>query len=368
MKKTLKIALSVVFVLAIVFSSLAFVSAETESAFEGRAYATVVTASDFQDYDSKAFIRFGNILGLMKEDGMVQPCSMLSAGDYSRILPDYATAGIVQLKSAMLGVYPEMDENAILCIQGNHDIKSAGFIPTGFSDMGSYCLYAINENDFPWDQYLTNGSKVKKTAADVEEKLNAMIEAEDFRPVIIITHVPLHHTRRGGGGDNQYASYLFDVINKAAEKLDIIFLFGHNHSSDYDDYIGGSVNYIAKGETIRIPYADKRSETEYKEETLNFTYTNAGYVGYSGNGTENGSTNVLTVGAIQFTKDSFHLVKYAESGVIATYDVDRINVDDSDTIGGISAAKIPVINNSFLYELAKKIINFLLSIFKTFPI
>lgn len=364
MKKTLKIALSVVFILALVFSSLAFVFAdEAASDFDSGAYATVVTGSDFQDFNSEAFLRFGRILTLMKENGMAQPESMLSAGDYSRMLPDYATAGVVQLKSAIKEVYPEINEDAVICIQGNHDIKSAGFVPTGFYDMGSYCLYAINENDFPWNQYLTTGASVKKVAKDVEEKLNGMIEANDLRPVIIITHVPLHHTNRGGGGDNQYASYLFDVINKAAEKLDVIFLFGHNHSKAYDDYIGGSVNFIAKGETIRIPYADKRSETEYREETLNFTYTNAGYVGYSKNGTENGSTNVLTVGAIQFSADKFHFVKYSEDGVIATYDVQRIN-----QAGEEKAPVLPAVNNSFLYQLAKKFIDFLLSIFGVFPI
>ncbi|MEI3218533.1 MAG: hypothetical protein V8S08_01495 [Lachnoclostridium sp.] len=47
---------------------------------------------------------------------------------------------------------------------------------------------------------------------------------------------------------NIYSNILFPVINEAAAKLDIIYLFGHNHSDIYGNYIGGSVNYLGVGE------------------------------------------------------------------------------------------------------------------------
>ena len=148
-----------------------------------------------------------------------------------------------------------------------------------------------------------------------------MIAAGDTRPVIVLTHVPLHHTRRDSGGDNLYSSYIFDVLNQAAKTLDIIFLFGHNHSSSYDDYIGGSVNLLAPGDEIRLPDRANKSTSTYLTQTLAFTYANCGYVGYSGNGVSDTSTNALTVGCIRLTENSIRFVRYSENGL---YSIDYI--------------------------------------------
>ena len=71
-------------------------------------------------------------------------------------------------------------------------------------------------------------------------------------------------------------------MNEAGRDLDIIYLFGHNHSKGWDCYLGGSSVFRAPGETILIPDAgDNTANTDaFTEETLNFTYLNAGYVGY----------------------------------------------------------------------------------------
>ena len=57
----------------------------------------------------------------------------------------------------------------------------------------------------------------------------------------------------------------------------MLFLFGHDHSNGWDDYLGASSIYLAKGDNILI--AD-HSQTEFTQRTLNFTYMNAGYTGY----------------------------------------------------------------------------------------
>ena len=79
-----------------------------------------------------------------------------------------------------------------------------------------------------------------------------------------------------------YAEYIFEVLNEyAKEGQNIIYLYGHNHNSwGYDDYLGGSSVYLTKGDTIYIPKLDKHTEVPNKK-TLQFTYMNAGYVGYS---------------------------------------------------------------------------------------
>ena len=347
--KTMKL-LSVILALSIIFCLSVSAVASNEGAFDDEAYASVVTGSDFQYSHDTAYNRFTKVLSLMKADGLETPHSMLVGGDYTRLLFDDAKPGMYQIKRNMLSVYPEMDENSIVCIQGNHDNPSAGFTKTGFYDMGAYCLYSINEDDFPWLQYLRPAmkSKIKSLAADIESKLNAMIENGDTRPVFVLTHVPLHHTVRAQGGDNRYASYIFNVLNEAGKKLDVVFLFGHNHSDTYDDYIGGSVNFLQAGDEIRIPDPKKLSKSEYLTETLNFTYLNCGYIGYSGNTVSDTSTNVLTIGCVRIGSDHLRFIKYTEDGVYSVNDVSRITNGE-----GGSASGATEYNNSAIWSFIR---------------
>ena len=349
MKKILSVLL--VCVLALTLALPAFAA---DSPFAEDAVANVLTGSDFQDLEPKAYDRFGRILAKMQADGLPTPDSMLVGGDYTKVLFDYATPGIVQIRDNLTAVYPDADPDSVVCIQGNHDNPAAGFAETGFYDMGAYALYAINEDDFPWNQYLRPGvdRRIQKVAADLEKNLNAMIENGDRRPVIVLTHLPLHHTVRANCGDNQYASYLFDVLNEAGKTLDVIFLFGHQHSDDYDDYIGGSVNFMTAGDTIRIPLTDRRGEDAYTEETLTFTYANCGYVGYSNNGVSETSTNVLTLGVIQFTEESFRFVKYTEEGLFRVSEARRLNPASEVENGVRESAPARMNLTVWLYEKA----------------
>lgn len=344
MKKYLKLFLSVLIALIIAVTSVLPAFAEVNP-FGDDAYASVVTVSDMQDNGTKAFDRFGRVLNVMKNDGLETPDSVLIGGDFTKILFDYASPGIIHVKDQLTSVYPDADPNSVVVIQGNHDNTVSGFTKTGFYDMGDYVLYCINENDFPWKQNLRCDRKVKKVAEDMESNFAAMVEQGDTRPVIVITHIPLHHTRRSDGKDNMYASYIFNVLNTYGTKLDIAFIFGHNHSNTYDDYIGGSVNFFTRGDKIRIPTADKKSAVEYTEETLNFTYTNCGYIGYSKNTVSDTSTDVLTVGVIRISDDNLRFVKYSEDGMVMVKDVARIT---SST--GAERTEYPELQNSKIWE------------------
>ena len=324
MNKTKKL---LAILLAVLLVSAAALPAFTASPFNDDAYASILTGSDFQDLGTAAYDRFGRFLRVMKNDGLETPDSMLVGGDYTKVLFDYAVPGEAQIKDQLAAVYPDADTERVVCIQGNHDNPSSGFTKTGFYDMGVYCLYVINEDDFPWLQGYRPGvgELIKKLAADLEKCLNGMIGAGDMRPVIVMTHLPLHHTDRALYMDNLYASYLFNVLNEAGRTLDIVFLFGHQHSGDYDDYIGGSVNFMAPGETIRVPKADAVGENAYTNETLTFTYTNYGYTGYSDNNETETSTNALTLGVVRLSDQKIRIVKYTENGVFRANDVERKN-------------------------------------------
>ncbi len=356
-KKLLALAIAAVLVLAVA------VPAFTASPFNDNAYASILTGSDFQDTCTAAYDRFGRFLTAMKNDGLETPDSMLVGGDYTKVLFDYAVPGEAQIKDQLTAVYPDADQDRVICIQGNHDNPSSGFAKTGFYDMGVYCLYVINEDDFPWLQGMRPGvgECIKKLAADIKEKLDGMISSGDMRPVLVMTHLPLHHTDRAMYADNLYASYLFNVLNEAGKTLDIVFLFGHQHSGNYDDYIGGSVNFMGPGETIRVPRPDTAGENAYTNETLNFTYTNCGYTGYSNNSDTETSTSALTLGVVRISDKSIRVVKYTENGVFRSNDIERKNPGaGKENAAGGSASKL----SERFWQAEAKVFRWVFDLFK----
>ena len=115
-------------------------------------------------------------------------------------------------------------------------------------------------------------------------------------------------TKNDGGG--KYANYIFDVLNAAGENgLNIIFLYGHDHSNGWDDYLGGSCVYLAKDDEINIAQS---SQTYFAAKTLNFSYLNAGFVGYYEN--HNGADNTLTMTAFKIYSDKVVVSRYSDSG------------------------------------------------------
>ena len=369
-QKAKRLSIALLALLLTVTLVLSAVAALNESGvFAEKAYTDLVTFSDCQSFGPGAFNNFGKVLSVMHDDGLPEPDALLVGGDYSRLLNDYATPGIIQLRDQYTAVYENGDPDDIITAQGNHDSRIPAFYPTGMYDMGTYCFYLINEDDYPWLQLLrTQGKKtVQRTAKNIKTALDQMIADGDTRPVIFITHVPLHHTTRTFGGDNLYASYLFDVINEAAKSLDIIFLFAHNHSGDYDDYIGGSINFMAPGDTIRIPDPEKLSKTTYREETLNFTYTNCGYIGYSKNSNTETSTNALSLGAIRFFADKFVFLKYTEDGLFRQDEVQRMHPASEEDMQQAATTSALKRNNEKIWNFEKQIlepvVRFFLKIF-----
>ncbi len=360
MKKLMKKIISAV-VAAVIIVVSAVTGFASEDTFASDAYATIITASDFQNSGTQAYDRFGKILDIAIKDGMPDADSMLVGGDYTMLLFDNAVPGISRIRRTYLDAFPKNDPASVVCIQGNHDNPKAEFTDTGFYNMGAYCLYVINENDFPWKQSMKKDDGVKEVAADIEKNLNDMIKEGDNRPVIVMTHVPLHHTGRSGYGDNMYASYIFNVLNEKGKQLDIVFIFGHNHSSAYDDYIGGSVNFMAPGEKIRIPFPDKKGEDCYSEETLNFTYTNCGYIGYSNNHKTETSTDILTLGFIQLTPEKLRFIKYSENGVYSVKEVGRVN-NNSD----VKSPEYPAIDDNCICHTDNPVLKVIWNVYMFF--
>ncbi|MGN0487367.1 MAG: VWA domain-containing protein [Acutalibacteraceae bacterium] len=307
------------------------------SAVQSDAYATVFSASDFQSSDIT--VNYLAILQQIVAAGYTTPDGILCGGDYNGYT---GTATDVQkIIDDTKTIYPDMADDNFIFVQGNHDDPHELLTPSGFHEFEDYVVYSLNEDDFKTSQSgrTAYDEVVQARAADIRSNLENMIAIGDTRPVFFITHVPFHHSSRSTYGDNLYAKYIVDVLNDMGQYLDIISMFGHNHSSNYDDYIGGSVNYIAKGETMRVPIPDtaQQGATGYTEETLNFTYMNCGYVGYSSNAVSSTSTNVLTTGVFEICPTSIELSRYTSSGLYTTETIERINPQTSEPYANIGS-------------------------------
>lgn len=264
---------------------------------------TILFASDYQGDN-----RYQNTKDLINvTKGYVKPNLFIICGDYRVTLDNNyveSEKGILELSEMINFTF----DVPIITIQGNHDLPNTLGIPKkDYFETDKYIIYIINRDDFPNNQDIEKNSKevVEKTSKRLEKFLK---NQKSNKPIFIVTHVPLHYTNRNNGEDNKYAENLFNVINKYSKKLDIVFLYGHNHSGIFDDYIGGSINYIPKGSYINVGGINKK-------EKINFTYMNAGYIGFSNNTVTDTSTNILSISSIKIKKDTLEIQRYTKDGI-----------------------------------------------------
>ena len=118
---------------------------------------------------------------------------------------------------------------SVLAASGNNDNTEDG-----------YGVFVINESDYMW--YNDNESRIKQTAANLKSYLDEKLAEEFDAPIFVVSHLGVHYNHRTKSeGFAKYGKYIFDVVNEAgAEGLNIIFLFGHNHSEGRDDDLGAS--------------------------------------------------------------------------------------------------------------------------------
>lgn len=262
----------------------------------------VYAASDFQPYNGNSDdpeqgrLCMQTILRQMKKDGYDIKGALL-CGDYSKtgntwtnINPELNDAGIASI-AAVLQEELGLGHDAAVYVQGNHDpADTEGLDPSGANDTEYYGVFVLHEDDYQWKQGTGNKTGNEATdakesaeaaAAALENYLQAKVEQQYDKPIFICSHVPLHYSYRTfvmSSLDNIYAGLLFDVLNEYGSRLNVIFLFGHNHSDTHDDYLGGSAVYLPEGDTILIP--NREDGKKFDERTLTFTYLNAGYLGY----------------------------------------------------------------------------------------
>lgn len=295
-------------------SSSSVISSSSSSSIDYSKMTRVVACSDYQDDRGhlKSQENVLDILMSMEDNGVDEMDGFLCCGDYDYGYED-SINGISSLKDVM-SYYVEEENMAFA--QGNHDeilVGTNGLAKSGDNDplSNEYGVFVINEDDYMW--YNNNASTIKNTAYRLQNYLNEKIEEHYNKPIFILSHLALNYSMRTYyDGDGQYARFIFDVLNEAGNKgLNIIYLFGHNHSNGWDDYLGGSSVYLSKGDSILVA---EYSKEEFNEYTLNFTYLNAGYVGYYRDVNE-GADTTLTMTVFDIYYDKVIINRYSKNGL-----------------------------------------------------
>ena len=264
-----------------------------------------------------------DILGAMANAGYGLFDGFMSGGDYSAGTSEPETsAGLAGLDAEISKVV----YNNKFYSQGNHDPETTvGLTPHGANDPygAPYGLFLINE-----DNYADTGAGGQDVAEELTNYFNAKINGNwGNKPIFVVCHVPLNFSMRTVTGQNaRTAMPIVEACNAAGEAgLNIIFLFGHNHSGGYDNYIGGGSVYLKKGDTMLV--SSTNDYTTPEAVTLNFTYMTAGYIGYYGT-TTGGADGTLTMTVFRIQKDGSVIIgRYDKNGI---HDLKAAGVKNTD--------------------------------------
>ncbi len=298
-----------------IFAIVITLSVLTSVCFTGTIFAedktVVIACSDFQpEYgNSSGKTVLEGLVNSLKNEGITSADGFLCCGDYDYEYTE-TKQGIDTVKETVKSI---VDTNMVF-VQGNHDsaVGTDGISYSGNNDPenGKYGVFVINEDDYMWHN--SDEETIKNTAQNLIDYLNRKIRNGYDNPIFIVSHLALNYNMRTKyDGDGMHANYIFDVLNEAGKKgLNIIYLFGHDHSNGWDDYLGGAAIYLEKGDKILIA---QNSQTVFKEETLNFTYMNAGYIGYYRD-VNDGADTALTMTSFEFTDKELVIARYDNSG------------------------------------------------------
>ncbi|MBQ1553278.1 MAG: metallophosphoesterase, partial [Clostridia bacterium] len=299
-KRSVSIFLTLLFVLS-AFAPAAGtfeLQAVAQTPVGDEAVTTVIACSDFQyrntvpaeyssglgttasgDAGGKALLQA--ISAQMANAGVSNADGFICAGDYDYDLNSRNTTSQINITSGAIAAMKEgvsaitSDDTAFVNIQGNHDPQSTagGTAPSGDNDpaSGAYGVFVINERDYQWKTSGLDENATLQAAENLRRYFNSKIAVDYTAPIFVVSHVPLHYTMRSkNDGETIYARHIFDVLQEAGEQgLNIIFLYGHNHTNGWDDYLGGSKVFLTKGDSINITAL--RDKDSFTVETLNFT-------------------------------------------------------------------------------------------------
>lgn len=274
MKRILTLALSLLLLLC----AVPVVSAEQMVATEED--VILLAGSDFQVGNQTTQIE--KIFDVLSIHGLTRADGAFFVGDYTaeKRESNISAKGIEVLKK----LYQPIVGDNMIFTQGNHDpADTVGLAKDGNNDpaSGKYGVFVINEDQRMEYNDDSCYEDTLEAANALKAYLDDKVEKSWKKPIFVLNHIGLHWGNRTIKQGAAFHGYLLmDVLNEAGAKgLNIIYLYGHNHSGGYDDWLGGGSVYFKKGDQIPVAMGSKKKE-DAKLYTLNFTYMNAGYIGY----------------------------------------------------------------------------------------
>ena len=285
----------------------------------------LLAGSDFQV--GNATWQIENIFSVLEIHGLTKADGAFFVGDYTanpRVAEDGTTSAVASAKGieVLKDLYRPIVGDNMIFTQGNHDhVDTKGLAKDGNNDpaSGKYGVFVINENQRMEFNDASSFEDTKAAADALKIYLDDKAAKGFTKPIFVLNHIGLHWGNRTvSQGVAIHAELLVNVLNEAGAKgLNIIYLYGHNHSSGYDDAMGGGAVYFKKGDKIEVPisaeyfinaHEAKKKHTTY---TLNFTYMNAGYIGaYS---TAESSTDAtVTMSVFLIRGDEVIITRYDE--------------------------------------------------------
>lgn len=291
----------------------------------------VIAASDFQASGLSTGQTFvSGTLSAIQQAGYKTADGFLFCGDYTTEMnrPEASEQGMSALKTTLFSAGFGLNDNNSVFIQGNHDPSGTRHLAASGAQTvpdKKYGVFVINEDDFMWLQSRTptdgnsnvaeHEEKVKRTAKALDTYLAAMLNQKFSAPIFILSHLPLHYTMRSyKDGDGRYAKFIFDVLNRYGKKgLNLIFLYGHNHSHGWDNYIGGGSVFLAPNSKIYI--ADPENHQKCTREKNAFIYMNAGFVGYcTTDDPKDGADKTLSMSLFEITDNAILIRRFTPQG------------------------------------------------------
>lgn len=183
---------------------------------------------------------------------------------------------------SVMGVVSEENLQAVYTT-GNHEFYNGQFSSTSSNNKSQFKIGEEGLNGSNYRIYCLgtdnwNGSRDNYTTGQISTLSNYLNNAGNDKPIIILTHFPLHYYGSGGswgGGGRQTtnADQVIDVLNNAAtaNQQKIVLLWGHNHTvsdTHYDQIYapGDSIEYSSgNSKELNFYYgaAGCMSDTEY---------------------------------------------------------------------------------------------------------
>ena len=290
---------------------------------KGKAYGYAVTASAPEPKMTSLFVatdrhNYGNYFTTLVQKScsytdVPDPTVVILGGDNvgsgNTDAPGFSFSTLKSEAESGLGT----DDFTFLGTYGSHDDGCTDGYSAFFSgpkELDGYYAYGISYSQMinatsvssDTQNLIDKDDPYGNTASVASAKFTQWISSlgsDDHKPIVIVSHVPLHYRR----GDN-YGAYLWaTAINAAASSHDIIFFWGHNHTNESSN--DTKCYLLAPDEKMTVQAASSSSKasprvgaaggpgggstnndtnsSSTESITLNFYYANAGYIKASSN-------------------------------------------------------------------------------------